>query len=219
MTQRGPGLSAALVHEARLLVEAGGHEALNLRALAARLGVTQPAMYRHFESRDALLDAVAAQASSDLDAEMAEAQVEGDAYAVIRAMGRVWLRFAVTHRESYRLSFGGGRMGRVAALLRDHPRPGWRRLLCALASIAPATDPRFGDSYRALWATLHGLAGLVIERVFHLVESDEARLAAALAALDATVDQLRARWGPARSDGDADEAIAAIQASARAFEP
>lgn len=40
-------------------LEAHGPEALALRRLATRLGVTQPSLYRHFESKDALVDMLA----------------------------------------------------------------------------------------------------------------------------------------------------------------
>jgi hypothetical protein len=52
---------------------------------------------------------------------------------------------------------------------------------------------RVDDLYRLLWGTVHGLAGLVVERVFQLVKTDEERIAAADAAIDLLVEALRAR--------------------------
>lgn len=51
-------LAADLIDAAEAVIEADGMEALSLRALAARLGVTHPAVYRHYRDRDALLAAV-----------------------------------------------------------------------------------------------------------------------------------------------------------------
>ncbi|WP_207633531.1 TetR/AcrR family transcriptional regulator [Escherichia coli] len=42
--------------------ERGGPEAINISALAKKLGVSQPAPYRHFADREALLEAVTAEA-------------------------------------------------------------------------------------------------------------------------------------------------------------
>ncbi|MBV9511686.1 MAG: helix-turn-helix transcriptional regulator, partial [Caulobacteraceae bacterium] len=53
-------LRSALIAAAREALETAAPETVSLKALAARLGVSQPAPYRHFESREALLAAVAA---------------------------------------------------------------------------------------------------------------------------------------------------------------
>lgn len=49
----------AIVTAARKLIGALGHEGLTLRRLSAELGVTAPALYAHFESKEAVLRAVA----------------------------------------------------------------------------------------------------------------------------------------------------------------
>jgi hypothetical protein len=53
-------LRAALIVAAREALGTMPPEAITLKSLAARLGVSQPAPYRHFQSREALLAAVAA---------------------------------------------------------------------------------------------------------------------------------------------------------------
>src|ERR1700745_4165250 len=53
-------LRAALIAAARQVLETARPEAITLKSLAHRLGVSQPAPYRHFANRDALLAAVAA---------------------------------------------------------------------------------------------------------------------------------------------------------------
>src|SRR5258708_39893810 len=51
-------LRDALVQAALREAEQGGPEAISIKALAKRLGVSQPAPYRHFADREALLAAV-----------------------------------------------------------------------------------------------------------------------------------------------------------------
>src|SRR5260221_13488611 len=55
-------LRDALVQAALSDAEQGGPEAISIKALAKKLGVSQPAPYRHFADREALLEAVIAEA-------------------------------------------------------------------------------------------------------------------------------------------------------------
>ena len=55
-------LRDALVQAALKEAEQGGPEAISIKALAKKLGVSQPAPYRHFADREALLAAVTAEA-------------------------------------------------------------------------------------------------------------------------------------------------------------
>jgi AcrR family transcriptional regulator len=55
-----PGLTRhAIVTAARKIITVEGHETLTLRRLMGELGVTAPALYAHFESKEAVLRAVA----------------------------------------------------------------------------------------------------------------------------------------------------------------
>ncbi|MCU0271584.1 MAG: TetR/AcrR family transcriptional regulator [Acidimicrobiales bacterium] len=58
--QRTPLRRELIVDTAREMVEQEGLDALSLRRLASALGVTAPALYAHFASKDDLLAAVAA---------------------------------------------------------------------------------------------------------------------------------------------------------------
>src|SRR6516164_156826 len=61
-------LREALVQAALREAEQGGAEAISIKALAKQLGVSQPAPYRHFADREALLTAVTAEAFRQLSA-------------------------------------------------------------------------------------------------------------------------------------------------------
>ena len=68
-----------------------------------------------------------------------------------------------------------------------------------LGQALPAGDSRAADLYRLIWGTAHGLAFLVVERVFQLVKTDEVRIAAADDAIALLVESLSPRLGgPAR---------------------
>ena len=65
-------LRDALVQAALVEAEQGGPEAISLKALAKQLGVSQPAPYRHFADREALLEAVTAEAFRQFNAVLRE---------------------------------------------------------------------------------------------------------------------------------------------------
>lgn len=192
----------ALVQHASAIIEERGGDALNLRELARRVGVSQPAMYRHFESKAALLDEIVLRGTTALGIEISGRMKNAtDAYEVISAFGHGYLAYSVSHRGWFRLTFSRdatlrGMLDpeRLAPFM--HTRT---RCLVALACIVPHDEPVFGHSFRALWALVHGLASLVNERAFRLVDTDDARMVAARAALDEHILLLRARWGTPQS--------------------
>jgi AcrR family transcriptional regulator len=47
-----------ILHVAKSLYATGGESALSMRRVASRVGVSAPALYHHFENRDALLEAI-----------------------------------------------------------------------------------------------------------------------------------------------------------------
>lgn len=193
-----PDLREALVRAAIAGVEQHGHAGLSLAHLAARVGVTQPALYRHFASKEALLAEVAARGMAELDAATAAAVLAhpDDPFAAIEAAGRTYVRFAHASPGWFRLQFS--RLN-VEQLQPGPPPSSASReaLLAALARLVSPGDPVVFDLFRVVWGLAHGLAVFVVERVFQLVQTDEERLAAADDALRIQVDLLRARY-PAR---------------------
>src|SRR6201986_4089432 len=66
-------LPDALVQAAFQEAERGGPEAISIKALAKQLGVSQPAPYKHFADREALLATVTAEAFRQFMATLREA--------------------------------------------------------------------------------------------------------------------------------------------------
>src|SRR5271165_2056297 len=91
-------LRRVLIDAALDLVEAGGAEGLSVREAARRAGVSPGAPFRHFESRAALMTAVAEEAQrrfrAEIDAALADAPA-GDPLARFRSFGRAYLRWAM----------------------------------------------------------------------------------------------------------------------------
>jgi AcrR family transcriptional regulator len=99
-------LRAALLEAAAAEIERSGYEALSLRELAASLGVSRAAPYRHFEDRRALLSVLAAQGFHDLaEVHLSAAAKAGTPRQRLAAAGRGYLAFAAARPQLFRLMF------------------------------------------------------------------------------------------------------------------
>lgn len=92
----------------RLLVD-GGPPAISLRAIARDMGMTAPAIYRYFDSLDALVIAMVSDFFDELrdDIEtLAVAHADADAATRLSMMVRGFRRWAVQHPAEFALMFG-----------------------------------------------------------------------------------------------------------------
>ncbi len=148
-------LRRALVAAARALLEESGPEALSLRDVARRVGVSHSAPYRHFPTRQALLAAVAAEGFAALSARMT---------ALPAAPGlaggfRCYLGFAREQPGLFRLMFEGGMEASADPTLRAASEQAYDGLRRAVHRLAPAADRA---AVVAAWAQLHGLTLIVL---------------------------------------------------------
>jgi AcrR family transcriptional regulator len=95
-----PALVAAALRE----IAHQGLDRFSLRGVARRAGVSPPAVYRHFEDKDDLLAAVAAECAERMAAAMAAAVASApdEPLERFRATGIALVRFAVAHPEHFR---------------------------------------------------------------------------------------------------------------------
>jgi AcrR family transcriptional regulator len=99
-------LTAALMRAAATEIERGGYENLSLRELAASLGVSRGAPYRHFADRRALLAALAAEGFDALTAIYRKAIAAAKTpQARLAASGRAYFAFAAERPQRFRLMF------------------------------------------------------------------------------------------------------------------
>lgn len=93
-----------LIAAEALLVDAGSEDAVTLRAVAQRVGVTTPSLYRHFPDRASLVGAVCLRVWSELGERMQAAAAEhADPFRALRARGLAYVRFGLDHPVQYRL--------------------------------------------------------------------------------------------------------------------
>ncbi|MGW4726786.1 TetR/AcrR family transcriptional regulator [Streptomyces sp. NPDC004291] len=153
------GLRGRLVRAGVELVNAEGAQALSLREIARRAGVSHGAPRRHFPTHLDLLSAIARQGFAELAARVAAEDREGAGPRErIALLARVYLDYAGSRRGMYELMFRhdlleSGRLG-----LRETSLPLFARLTELVARVRPGADPVVVAG--ALWANLHGIAQL-----------------------------------------------------------
>jgi AcrR family transcriptional regulator len=97
---------------ARRILVADGPEAVSLRAIAGQMGMTAPALYRYFGSREDLLRGVCGDIFTEIATGIRTAAIRageasgGDVTAKLIAACQEFRHWALTHREDFGLLFG-----------------------------------------------------------------------------------------------------------------
>lgn len=109
-TRRGRARAATesdIRRTARKLLVGQGPEAVTLRAIARELGITAPALYRYYESRDDLLESLRLDVCTDLAAEIAEdiAELKDEGLLQLFQICKGFRRWALTHTKEFTLVF------------------------------------------------------------------------------------------------------------------
>ncbi|WP_161302682.1 TetR/AcrR family transcriptional regulator [Streptomyces sp. SID5785] len=150
MTPRATEIAA----QARALLEESGPEALTMRALADRLGIKAPSLYKHFPDKQAVEAELVAQMLTE-SAEACE-EAERTAPGSLPALAGAYRGWALAHPHLYRL-----------ATERPLPRHALPEGLEDRAA-APLVRACGGDAdrARAAWAFTHGMVVLEIHGRF-----------------------------------------------------
>lgn len=176
-TYRHGDLRRALLEAGIALARAGGPDAIVLREATRRAGVVPNAAYRHFASRQDLLEAVRSAALAEL-AKTMEAEIARmkrgktgaeAARANLRAVGTGYLRFALAETGLFRTAFS---TPEFRSFIGDGTRAGdsglspFELLSRALDELVEtgllAANRRPAAEFLA-WSAVHGFAMLVID--------------------------------------------------------
>jgi AcrR family transcriptional regulator len=161
-------LRRALLDEALVTIRAEGVNALTLREIGARLGVSRTALYRHFADKRALLTAVATEGFRTLRQQLVTAWEEGGrGHAAFQSMGVAYVRFAVANPSHYSVMFGGFVDPKVhKPELAAEAGGAFQALVDALATLQRDAVVRGDDTVlmaKFVWAVVHGVATLGID--------------------------------------------------------
>ncbi len=153
-------------HLALETLRAQGDAAISLRALAKQLGVSAPALYRHFSDRETLLAELAIGGFEALRDRLRAVDQKIPRKALIE-IGLVYVAFAQEEPNLYRLMFGGRVLPMGA-----HPRldaAGKRAFQVLENTVAHARQLGYLKPLpvslitAAAWSLVHGLSQLTID--------------------------------------------------------
>ena len=151
-------LRNALIKTCLSLLAESGLDALSLREVARRAGVSHTACYRHFLDREALLAAVAAEGFALLQQELATASAGApDALTALKRALDAYLNFGYEQRPYLQLMFGIDMSARQPAL-KSVATDAFNALVQLVSAAVPTGQPSDSRSLAlALWAEVHGL--------------------------------------------------------------
>ncbi|WP_330238589.1 helix-turn-helix domain-containing protein [Streptomyces sp. NBC_00525] len=151
---------------ARVLLEQEGPDALTMRRLAGRLGITAPSLYKHFPDKssvvNALADAMLAETAEALEA--AETAAPGS----FPALAAAYRAHALAHPHLYRLTTS-----------RAHPQHLEDRAAAPLFRALSHDEA----TARAAWAFAHGMVMMELNNRFPTPESVTTAWTAGITAL------------------------------------
>jgi len=159
-------LRRALLDEALRTIQQDGADALTLRTIGVRLGVSRTALYRHFTDKRALLSSVATEGFRLLTKRLLNAWKAGGIRG-FNAMGVAYIRFAMGNPSHYRVMFGG--------FVDDGPRDddlmrestaAFQALVDAIVALQQEGAVRKDDALQLaqfIWAVVHGVSMLIID--------------------------------------------------------
>lgn len=151
---------------ARDLILEGGIDALSMRAVAERVGVSATALYHYFPSKQDMVERVVRSAFERFDATLRDAMAPHPSGTMdrIRAVGEAYIRFAMEHEAYFRVIFSNTTPH--PQTLEDLPGGGGYPVLRKAitdaidAGAMRAADPDVVAVY--LWALVHGLVTLYL---------------------------------------------------------
>jgi AcrR family transcriptional regulator len=163
---RGSKREEILDHALALFIEHGMHQ-VSTRRIAEAVGISQPSLYAHFPTRDAIAVELCCRAFDDLhDRLEATSRAEADPRARIHRLGRTYIDFGLRHEAAYRVAF-------MLELPAEHTAEKTRVvdagvrafgvLRRAFDDLAPGADAA-ELAAQCAWASMHGLVSLLLAR-------------------------------------------------------
>jgi AcrR family transcriptional regulator len=158
-------LRQRILETAEALLETEGLQALSLREVARRAGVTHQAPYHHFADRESILAELVTQGFDDLAQRLSKANdvaASGDPRKALMQSGTAYVGYAIEHPGVFRIMFRREvcDASRFPAALAASERAHQELLRLVALLHAGAQDEALISTY---WSLVHGLAGLIID--------------------------------------------------------
>ena len=177
------------------LADEVGLDKLTLAALAVRLGVRQPSLYKHVASLDALQRLISMRGKAEAADVLAQAAIGRARDDALVAMAWAWRAWALAHPGRYQASQRGAAPGDA-----EHEQVARRsiRVLAAVIDGYGLTGDDAIDAIRAYRAALHGFVALEADNGFALPNDVERSFDRLVHALVLTLSSWSSVSGPGR---------------------
>ncbi|EOQ65026.1 hypothetical protein F935_00686 [Acinetobacter calcoaceticus ANC 3811] len=162
-------LNAGLLH-----LENNDAESLSFREMARQIGVSANAVYRHFESKDSFLVALAAKGFQRLEEEQSQTlQYANSQPEALKLSGLAYINFAKNNRNLFALMFNPDLQKNEAIELKEAADSTYTQLQRLTASILGLSEDDAQVEVLAMLSCslVHGLSHLLLEG--RLAESEE----------------------------------------------
>ena len=152
-----------------LLLETGSEDEVSIRAVADRVGVTPPTIYRYFEDKATLLFEVCDRQFDRFDEYLAAKRSgHADPFEALKACGRAYVEYGTTYPEHYRIMFMG-RSDLTPEQYEDEILAEQSSFMSLVDAVQACVDARVleGDAFRLalqLWTVVHGVTSLLIAK-------------------------------------------------------
>lgn len=159
-----PDVRRAVLDGALAIIANDGADAVSMREVARRAGVSHQAPYHYFGDRAGIFAAIAEEGFSGFADELEAATLSAD--DPLTTCMTAYVRFAVDHKGHYRVMFRADMCGITT---HEATRMAADRAFLALLDLAAKVDPDRAAHDNpltlpiALWSSAHGLATLLID--------------------------------------------------------
>ena len=149
----------AILAAAETILARGGEDALSIRELCARVGVTAPTIYHHFGDKDGLVAEVVDACFAEFDRALAAGPMPADPVVALGWGFERYVAYGVAHPAHYRLLFQRRMPTPTPSALASYGR-----LEGLIATIDRAGRLRVpvAEAAAAVWAAAHGVTTLAI---------------------------------------------------------
>src|ERR1700761_6494045 len=163
------------------ILEAEGSQAVSMRRVAKDVGITAMAIYHHFPSREALLDAVVNSEFEELARFFSQSAGKRNFEAAITHIMDGYMDYALTHANIFDYVFSTPRPGarRFPDDFRERRSPTLNLVFDSVSSWMKLRKLKRDDAWEVsmtLWAHAHGYITLWRAGRFHLSEEEFRKL-------------------------------------------
>jgi AcrR family transcriptional regulator len=152
-----------IIDVSRAIIEDEGVEQLTIRRIAETINRTQPAVYQHFSSKDAILEAVVTDGFTALAERLKRATRGGK--TLLNAIAHAYIRFGLERPRLYEVMFVGPPAITFAAGAATPAAAHTAFNIIAAAVAESGVTPAQTETVtEVVWASLHGLVTLSITK-------------------------------------------------------